>query len=126
MHTVKKAFRYPVPSREVTYGLTTLSLGGTNDVIYKLFPPRENLVSDIPAGDGIHGNIEKLFFRCRKISFLPPSVCYSMEAMKEVCKKKKSRACMEDEYRNMHCKKRFATFPSQAGMSLIKTLPGRE
>jgi hypothetical protein len=41
--------------------LTKLSLGGNNDVIYKLFPPRECLVSDIPAGDG---NIEKLFLRC--------------------------------------------------------------
>jgi hypothetical protein len=42
--------------------LTKLSLGGNNDVIYKLFPPKEILVSDIPAGDG---NIEKLFLRCR-------------------------------------------------------------
>ena len=33
-------------------------LGGSNDVIYKLFPPRESLVSDILTGDG---NIEKLF-----------------------------------------------------------------
>ncbi len=41
--------------------LTTLSLGGNTDVIYKLFPPRESLVSDIPAGDG---NIEKLFLQC--------------------------------------------------------------
>jgi hypothetical protein len=41
--------------------LTKLSLGGNYDVIYKLFPPRESLVSDIPAGDG---NIEKLFLRC--------------------------------------------------------------
>jgi hypothetical protein len=42
--------------------LTKLSLGGgDNDVIYKLFPPRESLVSDIPAGDG---NIEKLFLPC--------------------------------------------------------------
>jgi hypothetical protein len=39
--------------------LTKLSLGGNNDVIYKLFPPRESLVSDIPAGDG---NIEKFFY----------------------------------------------------------------
>jgi hypothetical protein len=38
---------------------TKLSLGGNNDVIYKLFPPRESLVSDIPAGDG---KIEKLFY----------------------------------------------------------------
>jgi hypothetical protein len=41
--------------------LTKLSLGGNNDVIYKIFPPRESLVSDIPAGDG---NIEKLFLQC--------------------------------------------------------------
>ncbi len=39
--------------------LTKLSLGGNNDVIYKLFQPRESLVRDIPAGDG---NIEKLFY----------------------------------------------------------------
>ncbi len=38
--------------------LTKLSLGVNNDVIYKLFPPRESLISDIPAG---HGN-EKLFY----------------------------------------------------------------
>jgi hypothetical protein len=44
--------------------LTKLSLGGNNDVIYKLFPPRENLASDISAGDG---NIEKLFLRCNVI-----------------------------------------------------------
>jgi hypothetical protein len=41
--------------------LTEVSLGGNNDVIYKLFPPRESLVSDIPAGGG---NIKKLFLRC--------------------------------------------------------------
>ncbi len=41
--------------------LTKLSLGGNNDAIHKLFPPKESLVSDIPAGDG---NIEKLFLGC--------------------------------------------------------------
>ncbi len=41
--------------------LTKLSLCENYDVIYKLFLPRESLVSDIPAGDG---NIEKLFLRC--------------------------------------------------------------
>ncbi len=51
--------------------LYILSLGGNNDVIYKLFPPREGLVSDILAGEG---NIEKLFLRCttgvvRRFSF---------------------------------------------------------
>jgi hypothetical protein len=39
--------------------ITKLSLGGNYDVIYKLFLPRESLVSDIPAVDG---NIEKLFY----------------------------------------------------------------
>jgi hypothetical protein len=38
--------------------LTKLSLGGNNDLIYKLFPPGVGLVSDIPVGDR---NIEKLF-----------------------------------------------------------------
>jgi hypothetical protein len=39
--------------------LTKLSLGGNNNVIYKLFPPRESLVSDIPVGDE---NIERKKF----------------------------------------------------------------
>ncbi len=39
--------------------LTKLSLGGNIDVIFKLFPPRQSLVSDILAGDG---NIKKLFY----------------------------------------------------------------
>ena len=46
--------------------LTKLSLGGNNDVIHNLFPPRESLVNDIPAGDG---NIEKLFIQCVNIYF---------------------------------------------------------
>jgi hypothetical protein len=50
-YTVKKA----------GMSLNKLSLGGNNDVKYKLFPPRESLVNDIPAEDG---NIEKLFLRC--------------------------------------------------------------
>ncbi len=56
-NTLKKLAIFPSPAG---MSLTKLSLGGNNDdVIYKLFPPRESLVSDIPAGDG---NIEKLFF----------------------------------------------------------------
>jgi hypothetical protein len=52
----KKSFSiFPSP---VGISLTKLSLGGNYDAIYKLFLPRESLVSDIPAGDG---NIEKLF-----------------------------------------------------------------
>jgi hypothetical protein len=37
---------------------TKLSLGGNNDVMYKLFQPMESLASDIPSRDG---NIDKLF-----------------------------------------------------------------
>jgi hypothetical protein len=37
--------------------LTKLSLGGNNDVIYKLFPPRESVVSDIPGRE-----YQKAFF----------------------------------------------------------------
>jgi hypothetical protein len=57
-YTVKKASRFPSPAG---ISLTKFSLGGNNYVIYKLFPPRESLVSDIPAGNG---NIEKPFLRC--------------------------------------------------------------
>jgi hypothetical protein len=53
-YTKKKLFDIPVPSQDVTY--QTLS---GRDVIYKLFLPRESLVSDIPAGDE---NIEKLLY----------------------------------------------------------------
>jgi hypothetical protein len=44
--------------------LTKLSLGGNNLYITSLFPPRESLVSVIPAGDG---NIEKHFLRCSPV-----------------------------------------------------------
>jgi hypothetical protein len=55
----KKSFSiFPSPSGMSS---TKLSLFGKYDVIYKLFLPRESLVSDIPAGDG---KIEKLFLRC--------------------------------------------------------------
>jgi hypothetical protein len=47
---------FPSPA---AMSLTKLSLAGNNDVINKLFQPRESLVSDIPTGDG---NIEKLFY----------------------------------------------------------------
>jgi hypothetical protein len=50
----KKAFRYsrPQPGSHLPNAPYRLP---------QLFPPRESLVSDIPAGDG---NIEKLFLRC--------------------------------------------------------------
>ncbi len=61
LHRKKSFSIFPSPAG---MALTKLSLGGNNDVIYKLFPSRESLESDIPAGDG---NIEKLFLRCRDI-----------------------------------------------------------
>jgi hypothetical protein len=58
-YTVKKSFSiFPSPAR---ISLTKLSLGGNNFYVTSLFPPRESLESDIPAGDG---NIEKFFFGC--------------------------------------------------------------
>ncbi len=43
----KKSFSiFPSAAR---MSLTKLSLGGNNDIIYKLFPPRERLLCDIPA-----------------------------------------------------------------------------
>ncbi len=52
-YTVKKDFSiFPFPAG---MSLTKLSLGGNNNVIYKLFPSSESLVSNIPAGEG---NIE--------------------------------------------------------------------
>jgi hypothetical protein len=46
--------------------LTKLSIGGNNLYMKSLFPPRESLVSDIPAGDG---NIEKLFYTVHWLAF---------------------------------------------------------
>ncbi len=50
--------------------LTKLSLGGNNLYMTPLFPPRESLVSDIPAGDG---NIEKLFLWFAGVKQLIPT-----------------------------------------------------
>ncbi len=47
--------------------LTKLFLGGNDDAIYKLFLPRESLVSDIPAGNG---NIEELFYGAAAVQYL--------------------------------------------------------
>ncbi len=52
-YTVKKLNDFPVPSRDVT----------NQTGIIKLFPPRESLVSDIPAGDGKMAN---LFSQCTR------------------------------------------------------------
>jgi hypothetical protein len=56
VHCKKSFLILPSPAG---MSITKLFLGGNNDVINKLFPPRKSLVSDIPAGDG---NIEKLFY----------------------------------------------------------------
>jgi hypothetical protein len=56
IHRKKNFSRFP---SQAGMSLTKLSLGGNYDVIYKLFLPRECLVSDIPSGGG---NIEKFFF----------------------------------------------------------------
>ncbi len=53
LHCKKRLAIFPSPAG---MSLTKLSLGGNNDVIYKLFPPRESFVSDIPAGDGKTAN----------------------------------------------------------------------
>jgi hypothetical protein len=58
MHRKKSFLIFPSPAG---ISLTKLSLGGNYDIIYKLFLPRESLVSNIPAGDG---NIKKLVLRC--------------------------------------------------------------
>jgi hypothetical protein len=52
-----------VKSPGIGMSLTKVSLGGNCDVIYKLFLPRESLISDIPDGDG---NIEQLFYGVRR------------------------------------------------------------
>jgi len=48
MHTVKKVSDIPIPAG---MSLTKLSLGRNNLFMTSLYPPRERLVSDIPAGD---------------------------------------------------------------------------
>jgi hypothetical protein len=50
--------------------LSKLSLCENNDVIYKLFPPRESLVSDIPAGDGNIGNLFYFAFTLESTHFI--------------------------------------------------------
>jgi hypothetical protein len=65
MYTVKKSFSiFPSPTG---MSPTKLSLGVNYYVIYKLFLPRESLVSEIPVGDG---NIEKLFFTVYRTALL--------------------------------------------------------
>ncbi len=54
VHCKKKVSDIPVPSWDVTI----LSLGGN---VIKFFPPRESLVSNIPAGDE---NVANLFLLC--------------------------------------------------------------
>ncbi len=127
-YTVKKKVgEFPVPSRDVT---SKLSLGGNNEVITELLLPRGSLVSDILAGDGkTHEPFFMMYtssvlglcrnakgFYTRNIIFLikliqnpPPFSVHGLVLL----------------YCPMYCsiyrhtvKKRFASFPSPAGMSL--------
>ncbi len=52
IHCKKKVCCFPVPSRDVTYVPNSPWAG-----IIKLFPARESLVSDTPAGDGKTANL---------------------------------------------------------------------
>ncbi len=54
LHAVKKVSNFPVPSRNVT----NQTLLGQENII-TLFPVRDSLFSDIPAGDG---KITNLFY----------------------------------------------------------------
>jgi hypothetical protein len=58
LKTTHRKKRFSIFLSPAGMSLTKLSLGGNNDVIYKLFLLRESLVSDILVGDG---NIEKFF-----------------------------------------------------------------
>ena len=58
LHCKRKWASFPSPAR---MSLTKLSLGGKNDVMYKLCLPGESLASDIPAEDG---NIANFFLQC--------------------------------------------------------------
>jgi hypothetical protein len=64
IHTKKSFSIFPSPAG---MSLTKLSLGGNNLYMTSLFPPKESLVSDIPAGDG---NIEKLVLRYAPLQYV--------------------------------------------------------
>jgi hypothetical protein len=73
----KKSFSIFLTSAGMS--LTKLSLGGNYDVIYKLFLPRDSLVSDIPAGEVISIS----FFYSVHISFFYTD-CYTKYLGKEI------------------------------------------
>jgi hypothetical protein len=60
--------------------LTKLSLGGNYDVIYKLFLPRESLVSDIPAEE-LGTGILKSFFTVYALLFRLAAVHHTVYKM---------------------------------------------
>ncbi len=87
--------------------LTKLSL-----FLYKLFPPKESLVSDIPAGDG---NNEKIF--------------YGAESKEIKTVSKFSLLNRNPPRQNVHCKKRLMIFPSLASRDveiLVSDIPAGE
>jgi hypothetical protein len=61
LYTVKKVTDFPFPSRNVTYQPNSPWPG-----IIQIFPARESLVIDIPAGDR---EIANLLLQCNEISF---------------------------------------------------------
>jgi hypothetical protein len=65
-HRKKTFLIFPSPAG---MSLTKLSLGGNNDVIYKLFPPRESLASDIQAGAGWGREYRKAFFTLYTLAY---------------------------------------------------------
>jgi hypothetical protein len=69
LHTIQKVHSkksFSIFPSSARMSLTKLSQAGNYDVIYKLFLPRESLISDIPAGGT--GISKRFFYR----------VCYIM------------------------------------------------
>jgi hypothetical protein len=72
---------------------TKLSLGGNNLYKTSLFPPRESLVSEIPAGDG---NIEKLFYGVElRGQFFRP-ILYQLISVRNFFVRRKDFLAIED------------------------------
>jgi hypothetical protein len=65
-HCLRRRKSFSIFPSPAGMSLTKLSLGRNNLFMTSLFPPRESLVSDIPAGGG---NIEKLFYGVYKLYF---------------------------------------------------------
>ncbi len=80
MHCKKRLLIFPFLAG---MSLTKLSLGGNNDVIYKLFPARKSLVSDIPAWDGKTAN---LFLQCESVLLFQYEYCILVKNYEKMVK----------------------------------------